>query len=71
MSLVSVATAYLQLDGSLQLGGAGTLSGLGDPLAQHAGQRVGGKQAGPKWVEEGGLEKCLDPGTSVSTPGPR
>lgn len=45
--------------------------GLGDPLAQHAAQRVGGKQAGPKWVEEGGLEKCLDPGTSVSTPGPR
>ena len=58
MALVSIDTGPLLLDGSLCLCGAGTLLGLGNYLAQHAGQRVGGKSAGHKWKEVGSLKNA-------------
>ena len=64
-------TGLHQLADSLQLFQAGSLLGLGNRLAQHAGQRVGGELAGPEWTGEGSFKKCLGLGTSISTPGPR
>ena len=56
MALVSFATGHLELDGSLKLCGAGTLSGLGNLLVQHAVQSVGGKSVWPEWMEEAVLK---------------